>query len=483
MIASGTTAGFARLCMGVVLTIASLQSLASSAVQGVRLWRAPDHTRLVFDLSDRPEHSLSVVEGPERVIIDLANSRLQGTLQQVDLAATPIQRIRSGLRGDRDLRIVLDLQNSVRPESFLLGPSGDYGNRLVVDLYDKKPRDNGVPVNPQIPAAPGASDAANAAPVAQTKIAQPQAPAQPQSAPLPQPLPVRGRDILIAIDAGHGGEDPGAIGPRRIREKDVVLAIARQLEARVNQQPGYRATMIRGGDYFVPLQGRRDLARKTGADLFISIHADAFTHSRARGSSVYALSQRGATSASAAFLAQRENGADLIGGVNLGAKDNQVAEVLTDLSMTASLDASLGVGGRVLHSMGRIAHLHKPHVEQAGFVVLKSPDMPSILVETGFISNPSEAARLGRADFQRSMARAIFSGVSDYFLATPPSDTLVAMNVRNGARASEYVIARGDTLSGIAERYRVSVAEIVKTNGLGDRGGIQAGQRIVIPQS
>ena len=483
MIASGTTAGFARLCMGVVLTIASLQSLASSAVQGVRLWRAPDHTRLVFDLSDRPEHSLSVVEGPERVIIDLANSRLQGTLQQVDLAATPIQRIRSGLRGDRDLRIVLDLQNSVRPESFLLGPSGDYGNRLVVDLYDKKPRDNGVPVNPQIPAAPGASDAANAAPVAQTKIAQPQAPAQPQSAPLPQPLPVRGRDILIAIDAGHGGEDPGAIGPRRIREKDVVLAIARQLEARVNQQPGYRATMIRGGDYFVPLQGRRDLARKTGADLFVSIHADAFTHSRARGSSVYALSQRGATSASAAFLAQRENGADLIGGVNLGAKDNQVAEVLTDLSMTASLDASLGVGGRVLHSMGRIAHLHKPHVEQAGFVVLKSPDMPSILVETGFISNPSEAARLGRADFQRSMARAIFSGVSDYFLATPPSDTLVAMNVRNGARASEYVIARGDTLSGIAERYRVSVAEIVKTNGLGDRGGIQAGQRIVIPQS
>ena len=499
MIASGTTAGFARLCMGVVLTIASLQSLASSAVQGVRLWRAPDHTRLVFDLSDRPEHSLSVVEGPERVIIDLANSRLQGTLQQVDLAATPIQRIRSGLRGDRDLRIVLDLQNSVRPESFLLGPSGDYGNRLVVDLYDKKPRGNGAPVNSLVPVAPGASDAAPvtpqvavgpgasdavaATPVAEMKINPPQAPAQPQSAPLPQPLPVRGRDILIAIDAGHGGEDPGAIGPRRIREKDVVLAIARQLEARVNQQPGYRATMIRGGDYFVPLQGRRDLARKTGADLFVSIHADAFTHSRARGSSVYALSQRGATSASAAFLAQRENGADLIGGVNLGAKDNQVAEVLTDLSMTASLDASLGVGGRVLHSMGRIAHLHKPHVEQAGFVVLKSPDMPSILVETGFISNPSEAARLGRADFQRSMARAIFSGVSDYFLATPPSDTLVAMNVRNGARASEYVIARGDTLSGIAERYRVSVAEIVKTNGLGDRGGIQAGQRIVIPQS
>lgn len=495
--------------MGVVLTIASLQSLASAAVQGVRLWRAPDHTRLVFDLSERPAHSLSVVVDPDRVIIDLTNSRLQGTLQQVDLAATPIQRIRSGLRGDRDLRIVLDLQSSVRSESFLLGPSGDYGNRLVVDLYEKKPRGNDAPVNPQVPVAPGASEAFAAPPVAEMKITQPQAPVapgasevfaalpvaemkiaqpqapvqQPQSAPLPRPLPGRGRDILIAIDAGHGGEDPGAIGPRRIREKDVVLAIARQLEARVNQQPGYRATMIRSGDYFVPLQGRRDLARKTGADLFVSIHADAFTHSRARGSSVYALSQRGATSASAAFLAQRENGADLIGGVNLGAKDNQVAEVLTDLSMTASLDASLGVGSQVLHSMGRIADLHKPHVEQAGFMVLKSPDMPSILVETGFISNPTEAARLDSADFQRSMARAIFSGVSDYFLSAPPLDTLVAMNVRNGARASEYVITHGDTLSGIAERYRVSVTEIVKTNGLGDRGGIQAGQRIVIPQS
>ena len=220
MIASGTTAGFVRLCMGVVLTVASLQSLASAAVQGVRLWRAPDHTRLVFDLSDRPEHSLSVVVDPDRVIIDLTNSRLQGTLQQVDLAATPIQRIRSGLRGDRDLRIVLDLQSSVRSESFLLGPSGDYGNRLVVDLYDKKPRGNGAPVNSLVPVAPGASDAAPvtpqvavgpgasdavaATPVAEMKINPPQAPAQPQSAPLPQPLPVRGRDILIAIDAGHG---------------------------------------------------------------------------------------------------------------------------------------------------------------------------------------------------------------------------------------------------------------------------------------
>jgi N-acetylmuramoyl-L-alanine amidase len=482
------TSGLLRVCAAALLAIASLHSQALSAVQGVRLWRAPDHTRLVFDLDGSPAHSLSVIGDPERVIIDLANSRLQGSLQTVDLAATPIQRIRSGLRGGIDLRIVLDLQDSVRPESFLLGPSGDYGNRLVVDLYDNTPRATAAQAaageaisstTTETPVLPAAPVAKGGEPVATQAVPAPAAP----GTPLPRPLPAQGRDILIAIDAGHGGEDPGAIGPRRMREKDVVLAIARQLEKRVNQQPGYRATMIRNGDYFVALQGRRNLARKTGADLFVSIHADAFTNARARGGSVYALSQRGATSTSAAFLAQRENGADLIGGVNLGAKDNQVAEVLTDLSMTASLDASLGVGSRVLHSMGRISQLHKPHVEQAGFMVLKSPDMPSILVETGFISNPTEAARLGSADFQRNIARAIFSGISDYFLSSPPPDTEVAINVRNGARASEYVIARGDTLSGIAERYRVSVSEIVKTNGLGSRGGIQAGQRIVIPQS
>ncbi len=338
------------------------------------------------------------------MIIDLGNSRLQGTLQTVDLAATPIQRIRSGLRGDSDLRIVLDMQNSVRPESFLLGPSGDYGNRLVVDLYDQRSRGTRARLRnrQRIPRR------VRAKPPARRRLPLRRSASRSPSRKRPRNhrahrcrdlCPKRGRDILIAIDAGHGGEDPGAIGPRRIREKDVVLAIARQLETRVNQQPGYRATMIRKGDYFVPLQGRRDLARKTGADLFVSIHADAFTHSRARGSSVYALSQRGATSASAAFLAQRENGADLIGGVNLGAKDNQVAEVLTDLSMTASLDASLGVGSRVLHSMGRIAQLHKPHVEQAGFVVLKSPDMPSILVETGFISNPERSGAPGQCRF------------------------------------------------------------------------------------
>jgi len=301
-------------------------------------------------------------------------------------------------------------------------------------------------------------------------------------APLP-PRMASGRDILIAIDAGHGGDDPGALGPRRVREKDVVLAIARELAGRVNQQPGYRAMLVRKGDYFIPLRKRRDIARAAGADLFVSIHADAFTHSRARGSSVYALSPRGATSVSAAFLAERENGADLIGNVNLGEKDDMLAGVLTDLSMTATMDASLGVGARVLGAVGRVSILHKKRVEQAGFAVLKSPDMPSILVETGFISNPTEAERLNTRAYQQRMAKAIFEGLGNYFLNTPPPDTRVAALVRSGARPSEYVIARGDTLSGIAERYRVSVSEIVRTNRLGGAGGIQAGQRILIPES
>ncbi len=440
---------------------------------------------MVFDLSAPARHHLSRVEAPSRVLLDLGNARLRGNLQTLDLSGTPVQRIRSGLFGKQDLRIVLDLATAVEVKSFMLPPSAGHGHRLVVDLQRVG----------ALPASPRASEpvAATAPPTAPAPVA-PATPVAPDKPPTPvarEPAPVapmspvapRGRDILIAIDAGHGGEDPGAIGPRRVREKDVVLAIAKELQAAINREKGYRAMMVRKGDYFIPLRQRRDIARAAGADLFVSIHADAFTHSRARGGSVYALSPRGATSVSAAFLAQRENGADLIGGVNLGEKDDVLASVLTDLSMTATLDASIGAGNRVLGSMGRIAHLHKRQVEQAGFAVLKSPDMPSILVETGFISNPGEAERLATRGYQRNMARAILEGVDAWFLSAPPPGTLIAARARGGAKPGEYVIARGDTLSGIAERYRVSVDSIVRTNGLGGSGGIQAGQRIVIPQS
>ena len=481
---------------GVLLAFASEAALAGAAVRGVRMSEASDHTRFVFDLSGPARHQLSHAAGPDRLILDLGDSRLQGSLQTLDLARAPVSRIRSGMYNPTDLRVVLDLSEPVEAKSFLLPPGDGFGHRLVVDVYPQSVTGRSAPAS----AAPHPVAAASAKPAEMPLAAKPQ-PAVASSASKPQPkaavaeepepalsTPVppaasRGRDILIAIDAGHGGQDPGALGPRRVREKDVVLAIARALAERVNQQPGYRAMLVRKGDYFIPLHKRRDIARAARADLFVSIHADAFTHSRAFGSSVYALSPRGATSVSAAFLAERENGADLIGGVNLGAKDDVLAGVLTDLSMTATMDASLGVGSRVLGSMGRVARLHKRRVEQAGFVVLKSPDMPSILVETGFISNPTEAERLSTARYQRAMAKAIFEGLGNYFLNTPPPDTRVAAMVRSGARPSEYVIARGDTLSGIAERYRVSVDQIVRTNRLGGAGGIQAGQRILIPDS
>lgn len=466
------------VCAKILIVVAMLAGLlvgpvmraqAAAEVEGLRMWRAPDHTRLVFDLSHRTAHKVSPIANPDRLVIDLDNTVLSTRLTADDLEDSPVRSIRSGIRDGNDLRIVLDLHSKIRANSFLLGPSGEYGERLVVDLFDTEPRKV-------------ALKSSTAKIISRDVLANPTATAV-ASPPAVSVLPPSqsGRDLVIAIDAGHGGEDPGAIGPKRIREKVVVLKIAQELEKLINAQPGYRAVMIRGGDYYVGLKQRRDLARKAGADMFVSIHADAFTSSKARGSSVYALSQRGATSTSAAFLAERENGADLIGGVNLGQKDDVLASVLTDLSMTATMDASLDVGHRVLRSMGQFAHLHKSRVEQAGFAVLKSPDVPSILVETGFISNPTEASRLNTSSYQRKMANAIFLGIGSFFSDNAPPDTLVAQRGIQIGAPREYTIARGDTLSGIAERYRVSVSDLVRTNRLGGGNDIRAGQTIVIP--
>ena len=282
----------------------------------------------------------------------------------------------------------MDMSASVDPRSFSLKANQQAGDRLVVDLYDKT---------------------ATAAKPAVRKTATQDSK----------------RNIIIAIDAGHGGEDPGALGPGRRREKDVVLAIAREVNALFKADVGFTPTLIRSGDYYVSLKGRRDLARKRQADLFVSIHADAFKRKEANGASVYALSTRGATSTAAGYLAQRENAADLVGGVSLSDKDDMLAGVLADLSMTSTLDTSLQVGAQVLRNVDNVARLHKEDVEQAGFAVLKSPDIPSILVETGFISNPTEAKKLATSSYQKKMARAIHSGIKNYLLAHPPSGTLL----------------------------------------------------------
>ena len=287
--------------------------------------------------------------------------------------------------------------------------------------------------------------------------------------------------IVVAIDAGHGGDDPGAIGPKRIQEKKVVLAISRQLKKIVDSQRGYRGILVRSGDYYIPLKKRPELAQKQRADLMISVHADAFNKPQAHGASVFALSHRGATSATARYLAQRENRADLIGGigsVSLADKDKVLAGVLLDLSMTATLTSSLDVGAEVVKSMGTVTRMHKKQVEQAGFVVLKSPDIPSILIETGFISNPTEARKLNSSSHQKKLAKAIFSGVRRYFGDNPPDGTWLAINNQKGEK--EYIISRGDTLSEIATRYNISVKELLRYNRLKSTR-IKAGQRLKIP--
>ncbi len=411
-------------------------------VLDVRLWRAPDHTRVVFDLSAPVSHSLLELKNPNRLVIDMPNASLRDALFDLPLDATPVKRVRSGVREGNDLRIVFDLGAKVRPKSFPLEPNAQTGHRLVLDLFDLTTDGEKVKVTKSV-----------------------------------EQLADR-RDIIVAIDAGHGGEDPGATGPNNLREKHVVLQIAKKLEARLKKTPGFSPVMIRSGDYYVSLKGRRDLARKHQADLFVSIHADAFRLASANGASVYALSTRGATSTAAKYLADRENAADLVGGVRLADKDDVLAGVLTDLSMTATLDTSLSLGAKVLKEVDGVARLHKRQVEQAGFAVLKSPDIPSILVETGFISNPGEAGRLATSSYQDKMARAIQRGVIQWFETHPPAGTLLAW--RRSQRGQEYVIARGDTLSGIAQRFSVSVNTLKESNGL-NSNTIRIGQKLVIP--
>jgi N-acetylmuramoyl-L-alanine amidase len=423
----------------------------ATEVIDVRLWRAPDHTRVVFDLSDKVEHRILELDNPARVVVDIDDARLQGVLTDLPLANTPVARVRSGIRKGTDLRIVFDMNAKVSPKSFALAPNERTGHRLVLDLFDAEAPVKGEPTEEQ-----GAIT---------TKSVE--------------ELGGR-RDIIVAIDAGHGGEDPGASGPKKLREKEVVLKIARKLESRLAQTTGFKPVMIRDGDYYVSLRGRRELARKAQADLFVSIHADAFDQASANGASVYALSTRGATSTAAQYLADRENAADLVGGVRLSDKDDVLAGVLTDLSMTATLDTSLSLGREVLEEVDKIAKLHKRKVEQAGFAVLKSPDIPSILVETGFISNPGEAQKLATASYQDKMARAIQVGIEAWFLTHPPAGTLLAW--RRTQQTREYVIVSGDTLSEIADRNGVSLRALKATNGL-TSNTIRVGQTLIIPDA
>ena len=435
----------------VVMWLLSSSALASPTINSIRLHASPEKTRLVFDVSEPLDHTLFVLENPLRLVIDLPGSALEKSVRRQSLASkyfkgTAVTDIRYSSVRQADLRVVLDLSESVKPRSFLLNPIAQYGDRLVVDLF---------------PTLTGESVLAT-----ESKIEQ------------------RLRDIVVAIDPGHGGEDPGAIGPGKTYEKTVVLAIAKRLADRFNAEPGFKAVLTRGGDYYVAHRTRTQLARDNQADVFISIHADAWKTASASGASVFAISQRGATSETARWIAEKENRADLIGGVgsvSLDDKDDVLAGVLLDLSMTASLSASLEMGAEVIKSIAPINKLHKANVEQASFIVLKSPDIPSILVETGFISNPGEAKKLRTAVHQQKMAGAIFKGVSTYFQKTPPEGTLLAQRVSQSPRVMAYKIKSGDTLSEIAQRYRVSQGALKTLNALtSDR--LKVGQVLKIPE-
>lgn len=370
----------------------------ATQIRNARLWRSDDKLRLVFDLSGPVQYKTFSLTAPERLIIDLSGAALSGDFSQLELKNTGITSIRSGHFGKSDTRIVLDLATPMRLTSFVLPPQEGQGNRLVLDLTGATQ-------------APRQIAAERAPLVALVEKAHPK------------------RDIMVVVDPGHGGKDPGAIGSKGQREKDVVLSIAQLLSKRLKREKGFDVKLVRNDDFFVPLRKRVDIARQHKADMFISVHADAAPRLTASGASVYALSEGGATSATARFMAQRENGADLLGAttlLNLKDKDPMLAGVILDMSMNATIASSLQLGSSVLGSLQSITSLHQKRVEQAAFAVLKSPDVPSILVETGFISNARDAQRLVTARHQQAVADGLFDGLKNYFQKNPPMNSYMA---------------------------------------------------------
>lgn len=428
-----------------LLTLPVLPSLAKAAtILAVRTWPADEYTRVTLELDSELKAEHFTLENPHRLVVDIDGLTMTPAINQLVTKVRPndpyIATVRAAQNRPDVLRLVFDLKQAIAPQLFTLKPVGEYQYRLVLDLYPKVAQDpllaimqssqdhdplaevledlarnNPMPDAP-VPMAPGQQAPAVAA--------RPTPPTPPAPAPSARPeaptaQATRTGPLLIALDPGHGGEDPGAIGPGGTREKDVVLAIAKRLKRLIDAQPNMRAYLTRDKDFFVPLHVRVQKARRVKADLFMSIHADAWIKPSARGSSIYALSQNGATSTAARWLAQQENNADLIGGLNLGDHNKQVAQLLLDLSTTAQIADSMRVGGRVLQELGRIHRLHKSKVERAGFAVLRAPDIPSILVETAFISNPEEERLLRSPAHQDKLAQALMRGINGYFASAP----------------------------------------------------------------
>ncbi len=413
---------------------------ADVALKDVRLWASPDSTRVVLDLTAPPSYTLFTLSDPERIVIDI--DRIDADIKSLRLpeGAGVVKAVRLGERGNAGLRVVLDVNAVVEAKGFLTPPNETYGHRLVVDLG-----------HPQ--------------------------------APKPVKL-VTGdgqRDLVIAIDPGHGGEDPGAIGKSGTREKTIALAVAKKLAERINAEPGMRAVLTRTGDYFVKFEDRIRRARENKADLFVSIHADAFMDRSARGSSVYVLSTRRASSEAAKMLADRENAADLIGGVSLHDKTDVLASVLFDLSQNAAISASRDAAGRVLAELDHVGQLKKSDVQHASLIVLTSPDVPSMLVETAFISNPEEERKLRDSGHQERLAGAVHAGVRRYFYDNPPPGSRIAiLAARERGQALRHVVSPGETLVDVAGRYAVSTDDLRRQNHL-ETETVSSGTILEIP--
>ena len=441
-------------------------SVFAADIESLDIWRSPDFTRVVIDVSKRPEYSVFVLEDPHRVVIDIRDSRMNAALQGLDMEGSPVTAVRSGSRNQTDTRIVLDLSSPINPSSYSLPPNAEHGERLIIDLYDA-----GTQAPALAPATMSGDQDASVAPV-EPVIAE----------------SASRRNIVVAIDAGHGGSDPGAIAKDgHMQEKDIALAISRAVAERIRAMPGFEPVMIRDGDYYVQLQQRPQLARQKRADIFLSIHADSHATSRAEGMTIYALSQSTAEDENIRRVTEKENSSDLLGGnsgdTSLRNVDDDLALTLLDLSMAWSIEQSMAAGSYILNATGNVARLRRDVPQQGNFWVLRSPDIPSLLIETGYLSNPAEARRLASADYQRKLADSIVQGVMNYFYERPPEGSLIAwQKANNQGPDRQYVVTRGDSLSLIAQRHNVSLSQLRSANSLrGDT--IQVGQTLSIPGS
>ncbi|MFA4970037.1 MAG: N-acetylmuramoyl-L-alanine amidase [Sulfuritalea sp.] len=405
---------FAAASLTLLVSRVGAGATAGSSILAVRVWPARDYTRVTLEHDQAIKYSHLLVKDPERLVVDLEGVEFNSVLQMLPskiLDSDPyIKLIRAGRNKPGVVRLVIELKGEVKPQVFSLPPVGEYGHRLVLDLYPAEPIDPLMALLEKSGEPPLKAESS-----LDSRTRPTEKPAEP-----PSDKPEIARLVTIVLDPGHGGEDPGAIGRGGSHEKNVTLSVARRLKAKIDATPNMRSVLTRDGDYFIPLNQRVQKARRVQADLFVSVHADAFIKSTARGSSVFVLSENGASSSAARWLANKENSADLVGGVNLGVKDPYLARTLLDLSQTATINDSLKLGKHVLGELGRINTLHKAHVEQAGFAVLKAPDIPSILIETAFISNPEEEARLNDEAYQDRMAEAILRGIRGYFARNPP---------------------------------------------------------------